>query len=705
MGVGSAGAMVDVSSYVEFEEEVTRSYGRHDEFRDTSGGTFSFTLDNHDGRFTPGNTSSPLLTTLSEGMQVSWLLGTRLLQGSVRSIQPAFPGDQSSWAQVQITCDDMLASAARRDLDVLEDALDQVATVYAQWPMNDAAGSTIAAERSSSGIGDLSLTRFSATPATPVPLLFGTASVPGISTTQLRLEANTEILHLASGNASPSFPYPQTSMGTWGFWATAAQNTQLTFEVLFAGLTRSVQVQYLQGPTQSVIIMTLGTNVVTGYFLPLSEQHKAHYIAIQLGTTFAAGVWTVTGTLYVDGVSQASGNYAQPGSVTSLNTADRQPTMIQFIIGDGGTDNFATISRLSHTLTLPREELVTNPTEARILTAIAAAVPEITLDTLPSDLSPSAVLPPTGRGSALDAMNDVLRTEQGYAISTATGTLLAPVQKVSIRARQRSTAVDQSFNAERELASAPTFVRDITNLVSSETVNGPEYSVTVADPAAVARVGSASGSDDTLFVYKSDLTAWGQDRINRGENLNLRVASVTIDAMTTPTDRSSALLGLTLGDCVQITNLPTTQLGFSTWSGWLIGGSESHQVDGHRFTFYFAPILPYSPALFDTARFADSGADQTFADAGSLYATTSLTSGATSFGIAQQGLVTNPNLERTNMGYVFQIDNEQMIVTAAAAYSAGAQVVTVTRGANGTTAAAHIAFARVRTVNPARFIF
>lgn len=706
MGVGSAGAMVDVSSYVEFSEPVTRTYGRQDEFRDTTSGRFSFTLNNADGRFTPGNVSSPLATTVTEGMTVSWLLGTRLLVGTIRAIQPGFPGDVSAWSQVQIDCDDMLGAASRHDVSTLEDALDEAVTPYAFWPLDDSVGATIAREQIASGMGDLALYRFNSAPSTPTPLLFGVLPVPGLSSTQMRFEGMNEQLSLSTNLVSPNFAYPQTSMGAWGFWVTPSAVTRLVLSVGFAGLDQPVTVTVTSAPSSAGVALTLGTASPINSAIPLLQQYKPHYVAFQLATTVSAGVWTITGTLFVDGVSGGSGTYTQAGSVTSLTTTDRQPTTVKLTIGDGASDSFAVVSRLLHSASVAHEELVNVPTEASILAAVDAAVPEMVFDVLPTDLSLAAVAPASGKGTALDVINDVMRTEQGYVWSVGSGTLLAPVQKVRFRSRNRPSTVTASFDVERELDSTPEFARDVTNMVSSETVRGPVDQVTVTDTSVVARVGSASSSDETLFSYTTDMTAWGQDRLMRGENVTLRVASITVDAFTTPTDRSSSLLGLVLGDRVRLTNLPSTQLGFSQWDGWLIGASESHRVDGYKFTFYFAPIFPVTAAVFDTAVFADSGIDQTFADVGSLYLTAAITSGATSMTVAQVGSTTGPNLERTTMGYRLQVDNETVTVTAAAAASGGSQVLTVTRASAGSAAAAHLINAKVTVAAPvSRFIF
>ena len=114
--VGAGGALVDVSSYARLTDGVERRWGQDDQFYAASPGTFSFVLDNADGRFTPENASSPLATTLTEGMAASLQIGTRLTGGTVRTIEPAFPGGDAAWASVRVTCEDALGELARTRL-------------------------------------------------------------------------------------------------------------------------------------------------------------------------------------------------------------------------------------------------------------------------------------------------------------------------------------------------------------------------------------------------------------------------------------------------------------------------------------------------------------------------------------------------------------------------------------------------------------
>ena len=286
-----------------------------------------------------------------------------------------------------------------------------------------------------------------------------------------------------------------------------------------------------------------------------------------------------------------------------------------------------------------------------------------------------AVIAPRG-----DPLNDVVRTEQGYIYTITTGTLLAPVQKVTIRDRTRPATVSQTF-AMTEIHGSPDFIRNITNIISSVKVDGVNSTQTVKDDSLKPFVESASTSGSTLFTSGSDLIAWGQDRLIRGKNVALRIASFTIDPRSLPSNRRADIQGLVPGDRIQITGLPSAQLGFSTLDAWVIGGAENHGPSTSKFTFYISPTLPRT-AVFDTED------DRYMAD-GVLYLSANVNASATSLSIATY----DPITRFTTSGADFPIDvivgAEQMRATGCSA--ATPQVMTVVRGVNGTTAATHTA--------------
>lgn len=707
MGVGTAGAMTDVSAYANLKDGVTRSTGRSSEFDDTPPGTFSLAFDNPTGNFTPGNTGSAFATRLTQNMSVCWDLGGRLTEGTIRAIEPMFPGSIAAWSQVKITCDDMLGDAGRTEVDNIPDAILAVAEPLLVWPLDDAAGSGKAVEAS----GGMRLLPYTAAGFDATAAIFGASAFPGLpgTATLLSLPEGGAVRGLATTAVdssfvagapravSTAFPYADDTAGFWGVWVEPYNylTPSVKLTVQHAILDMPFYIQYQPNIPR---IAVFAGSVSATYNLSAAENSAPLYMAMGISVTYNSGgaYWLATATLYVNGVAQATAVYDDTtmasGHIPAYSTANRQPTYVGLEISGvaAASPTLVRVARLSHTMTLVREESCCTLTEAGQLQAIALTTPALTLDTLPAGLSTAPVLPLDGSGTALTKFNDVIRTEQGHIYTETTGTLLAPVQKVVVRDRDRPETVSYSFDVERECVGAPQFVFDITDMASTVTASGPTRDVSFTDASLTDRVGSANVTEQVVLTGFSDMLEWAQDRSQRGANVQLKMVTVTVDAMTTPTNRSADLLAMVQGDRLQFTNCPTTQLGFTTWDGGLLGVDELHSEDQHLFEMHFQPVLPRT-AIFDTDRF--------MADGALTLSAAIATAGATSMSVATTG----PKLSTTAVPYTMLIASEQVTLTACT--GATPQVATITRGVNGTTATTHASGATLEMATPALFKF
>lgn len=664
MGVGVAGAMTDVSSYADLEAGVSRSWGRKSEFDDTAPGTFSFTLDNADGRFTPGNTASALATTVTEGMSVCWKLDdgaghTRLVAGTVQGIEPAFPSGESAWAQVRITCDDMLGNAARRSIGSLPDALFDVATGIALWPLNDGEGTIFPAQTRGGAL--LRMGSFGATGVTY-----------GVTTSQIKVEES--VCALVPGDSAgiesqrtPRSYYPSTSYGGWGMWVQRASELSVFHATIdYSMILGGSPIIIVATNTSTYLTPGVGSSITTGAL----SSGTAHYLSY---TTAVSGTFpsiAISVEFFVDNISVGTSSYS---GGTILPLGGYQQIQVRPRSGSLWVDT-CYVSRIAHSLTRIDEPSATTTTAPLRLAAIASTTPEITFDTLPT-LSPALLGPLVeSSGSALDEINRFVRGEQGYVYTATTGSLTAPTQKVTLRSRDRTTTALYTFGVESESSGSTEFVRDVTNLLSRVTVAGTDVTVTYSDSTLAARAGSSNASEDIPLFDYTDVFTWATDRTVRGANVNLRAASFTVDAFTTPTNRAADLLAFVPGDRIQVTGLPSTQLGFSTWDGWLLGVDETHTLNSHEFTMYLSPALP-TPGIYDTNYWMADGA---------LTLSSSIASaGATSMSVATTG----PKLETSAVPYDLLVDSERVTVTACT--GATPQVATITRGVGGTTATTH----------------
>lgn len=676
LACGTAGAYVDVTSYASWApgEGVAGSWGRQDQFRDTTPGAWSIYLDNYDGRFTPDTTNGILATPLTEGMGVSWQLGTRIIAGSILG----FTMIEDNWGRIRVDVDDMLGDMGRNSINGTLFARSMVlgANPYLYWPFNEnTPGGQTAYEQS----GNQQLLLDPTFDYGGIPT-FGVAPISYIGETQASIIRNQTF---ASGVAAlfggvpggfSTINYPAGTMGTWGVWLTPTDVTsecmvRINLNGYFTPSSKSIDF----GMTSGAFTMKMGNATPVVSSVPQTP-FVPHYL--QIVVTYS-GSASIAGQFFIDGVSQGSATYVPGGSDPAGLSSNylRTPARV-YVYEPNPVTPDSRISHLSHTPAPVPEYVLGYGTEAGLLTATAIAA-GVTLGTLPADLSLAPAAPTTGVASALAKLNDIIRSEQGYVDSVTAGTLTSPSPSIVVRARQRPTSVSYSFDAQTELSGQPDFIRDLTNLIAAETAQGPTTSTTYTDLTASARAGSSNSTDQVVLTQYIDQLGFAQDRINRGKNTALKILSFTVDALNTSTDRSADLLAIAFGDRVRIINIPSTVIGATTWDGWVIGRSEAQDRDQHKFTFYLQPVLP-ATAIYDTDLYANGGNNTI---------STTLTNVATSMVTASADGATW--FERVAVPYTLQLELEQVTVTAAAAPSGGTQTLTITRAVNGTAAAAH----------------
>jgi hypothetical protein len=672
LGVGANGALVDVSSFIVGPEGTVYSWGRQSEFRDPNPAQLTFVLENQDGRFTPGNTSSPYATPLSEGAAASWLIGSRLFGGTVSAI--AFASSEQEWGRVTITVSDVFYIANRTQITGGLAGAIASAQALNYWPLTDAPGSGQAMEAN----GGPTLYP-EPNPVIAPTLQFGVPATGPAADPQMTMSgpagARLGTYNLIGqgwgtvGNFAPSI-YPAGSAGAWGVWvtlSTIADSFGLTVQFaisstweLDVNVTAPGAISLKLYNSPGAFTLTIPTTLVPG---------QAYYLAFAL--TYSGSPSTMTATVYLNGVAIGSQTYAAGGIGAGPNGVAITTTGV------------VSLSHLTHSPVLLHEGYAGPTTEANRLMALTQVAPSMNLGTIDPNVSTATVGVLNSGATLWSALCDLVRTEQGHLYTATTGTLLAPTSTVNMRARTRPATVTLTLDAAADLDGVPPFDRDITNLYGVVTAAGPGQSQTVADQAAITRVGTASTSETVDLVNPTDLLGYAQDRMIRGKNVALKVAQLVVNTATS-TVTLAQLLGLNLGDRIRVANLPAGPLGFTQWDGWFLGASEVHNYLGDVFTLYVAPVLP-ATGVYDTDLFS-AGTD--------LSLNVAITSSATS------AVVTTANtalsfLETVQVPYTLQIDQEQVTVTACTALSGSNQTVTITRGANGTTPAAHNAGALV----------
>lgn len=134
----------DITAYVDLSEQVTIRRGRSSETDQPQPGTLSLTLDNNDGRFTPGRVASPYYpnVTINRRIRVSAVhsgVTYRLFDGHV----DAWPVEWENGVRpfVPITATDRLKFLARRPMGALYDEQSLALEPTGYFPLAEDAGS------------------------------------------------------------------------------------------------------------------------------------------------------------------------------------------------------------------------------------------------------------------------------------------------------------------------------------------------------------------------------------------------------------------------------------------------------------------------------------------------------------------------------------------------------------------------------------
>lgn len=695
LGVGVAGALVDVSTYLDSGDAIDYTWGRQTWFEDIAPGEVSFTLNNYDGRFTPENPASPYATTLVEGASAVWQIGTtttRLVQGKVQSIAPAFPDDTAAWSVVRITCDDALGVLARRNMKSLVQEFTALNAV-GYWPLQEDAGAASGSDVKNVFpdmfiIGDQAGAQFGASD--------GPAYGFGNS---VELNTNTDTDAPRASLAVNAFLPSQviSTTPTYTFWVTPLKATSASPNIIQINRVAAVNGQdssitLKRGRSTSSIAEQLVIGTET-FNLPLTTPMLLN-IPYQISITASAGGTAITPAAITFSVS------INNAVVLSGTTAGTFVSALVQGITLGSTGFAASFSHLSvHGATTTGIADAYNAGASTPVTATARTTAIANLAGYTTSVTGAAATQSrvgaqdTFGKSALEAFQQACSVDAYAFWATTTGTLTSPTTVITQRfgTAARSATVKYTLHVENDLAGAPDFIRDLTNRVSNVTATSATNEIKSTNAALFAAIGDVSESLDVPAATTIALRSIADDRIRRGAATGMHLQSIIVDLQTTPADRWPDLMGTVPGDRIQITALPTTQLGFSTWDGWFVGADESHTEGEHTITLYLMPCL--SRALFDTDRFQDNS---------ELSITTAITNAATSFSVATStGLTFTTNPAHFPQNII--IDREIMTVTAVTA--ATPQVFTVTRAQAGTLAAAHTISSLVHTSPASVFDF
>ena len=632
--LNGTGTLVDVTSYVDMDEGIRHSWGRtaSDPFRsEPPPGSLTFTLDNNDGRFTPGNTAT-YTVGLVEGVLVQWTCGTRVRRFRTGVPDVAFPTQVGGRCTVSVACLDALALLAKREMRPMVDEVAFTVRPVAYWPLADS-GDDI------SGNAEVELTPVGA----DTSLMTWSNSVgprtDGRSAVTLQPDATTFL-----GDASsPALSNLSALGGTVAqSWRKSGSVTEYGYAISFwfsvrdiYGGTFSTTNDY-DGPY--VILAVLGQQTVLWrladrklilggtYTLP---QAMSDLPAVQPGTVNHVFMWvkcntTTNGILvrfWLNGVETLTA----PGS-SGLGTFGSPSAPTVYVGGSNGTQAF------------PDAEYGLSGSAACVgvytfdqadAMATAGVIPDI-YDVGTNGPSEDAgarfqrLGPWLGRsgisysveGTPQSSLMDAQNTD-GKSMLSAMCTALALEERVidcatvagveTVRAwmheRHRGVTPALTVDVQDDGTGVPTLTFDASGVAVQVSVKGFSRTVTWLDTDAPERWQGTSASLDAATDDFDALRALAQFRTILGRVTTMTPSKVSVDAASSKASLTTDLLALEPMDRIRIDGLPAGIIGFSEVDAILVGCVETHSLGRNVFDLQLTPDLPYTGGRYDTARY------------------------------------------------------------------------------------------------------
>jgi hypothetical protein len=651
--LNGTGTLVDVTTYVRLGDGLRASVGRSDwTAAEPRPGSFEFTLDNNDGRFTPGSTAV-YTVGMVVGVIVEWTCGTRVRRFRAGPPELAFPLGVGRSSVVSVQCLDTLADLANRDMRQMVDEVAFAQQPVAYWPLADSGRGVDVQAQDISGnaesplvpVGDAQLFSWGGgvgpstdgraalmlqPEATTAPA--NSATSPGL--TLARPLGGSGVAHewrIEPGRGSAF----GEDYGGWGFslWFAVRDiygptvggglNTDGPFVVL--AYVDNVIALWRVADRRVIIGGWNGTVLYPMLDVPVCDVNEVHHLFIRRGRPASGGQTTVC---YVDGVKSAAvfGSSSPSGAPPTRVDLGALPALVTPGTSPWGTTPF-TLYALSGTLAC-----------AAIYTNLAAKTMDLGGDVaefypvgktgpdeladarfqrignylrrtdvafVPQGTPQAALIGPqdTGGQSMLRAMCDALRLDEAV-LDTET---LAGVDTVRawLTSENRPASAAVTINVDGDGDGVPLLSYDASGVAVQVQAKGFSTSVTWLDTAAPARWRDTSATLNAATDNVDDLRALAQFRSLLGRVETIVPTKVTINATTSAAGLTAALIALRPMQRIALTGLPSAVTGYSSVECILTGVTERHAPGRSMFELALTPDLPYDEGIVEDSQAGD----------------------------------------------------------------------------------------------------
>lgn len=572
-GSGVATALADVSwtevtDYVEAQEPIDISRGRADELSDLAPAQASLTLDNSDGRFTPGLSTSPHFPNVLRGtpLKVEYLPSGEVAYvprfvGWVDEWEVDWPDGGDSTCVARVSATSGLERLRQRVMkSVVEETYSADPNLYAYFPLGEGSSAT------------------SATDLVPSPHL-GT----------LNVTAGTVEFGANTGPGTDAMSAPQLTAAT----LESSRRFAGGFDrVLLEATCRLDTIGETMVPaTIGGAVMTVNTDgvlgggwmvdgVLDGFTGPNIVDNETHHLALAIHSYTSTGA-----SLWVDGVKVAE------GSVTALDGHDGSLLRCQKITGTlshlaltdlswvaGAADVTALEAMILERATALLDGFTADSTDERLLRWLGwtDSTEDVTVE--PGTVA-SLLHYDTTDKSLAEAIQVLQDTEQGLFVEKRSGEF----EWQSRDHRYNAPSVVTLSATDGAVGADLTALMNDLGLVNLATVEDGTSTVTARNAESVAQYGTYGRTLTALYGDDIDAQSLAEWVVNLYGEPAPRVPTVTVDASLMPAATQQALADLEVGDLITLTDMPA-QFPWAEQDFFVEGWSESVGFDAWRIT-------------------------------------------------------------------------------------------------------------------------
>lgn len=581
----------DASNDLVMKSGMTAKRGRASQFDLSSPGTLTFTLDNSDGKWTPGSSYYAIKNypvRLSISGYVVWY-------GFIDSMTTSLAAGYEQ--TVTFACTDRFKHYSKMTLASygIEKSHDLIGAY--------SAGATYALQAPNNGVGSF-WQAFRDTTASPIRIYGGSAgshefsedgppfAKPCITFTPDANVIGPVLEHPTSFN-------PGTENAVVSFWFRSTNIAPPDDAYLMDMRRTSGGSGYLsiklESPTGKLSFSGAGDS--TGTINHTSTATKLwdtnwHHVAVKYSVVASK----TTLNIYVDGVYESSHTATAACSIAATNRR------ITFggLRNSAWTDNaycfpgsMAIIGLYKYTGTPDLVSIYGACTDGDLGDSVSTRVNSLAgfVDTTTATFANVSSITLAGQGlegkSYLDALQEIAETERGVFYMDRLGTAKF---RGSV-ARANTASVVLTLDAAKDIMGDFTISVDDALFANVVVATGPVGSYTVTSTASVASVGQNVDQFSSLAGTEAALQTSASDRLTERLSDAARLSKISIDLLTTPSSIVATTIQLVPIDRVSVTNLNAVFAGASTFDGFVEGWELSISDNSYTCSLDLSPVI------------------------------------------------------------------------------------------------------------------